>query len=80
LLLYHELCHLNLIGLVLQLAEPALMTSSLLVLMKHSSLQVAFASFGDASSDSALRLVVPPLNGCVNVLMDRSTPLPGGAP
>jgi hypothetical protein len=31
--------------------------------MKHSSLHVAFASFGDASSDSALRLVVHPSKG-----------------
>jgi hypothetical protein len=79
LLLYHQLCHLNLIGLVLQSAEPFLMTSSPLVLMKHSSLRVDFASFGDASSDSALCSVVPPpLNGCVNVLVDRSSPCQAG--
>jgi hypothetical protein len=76
LLLYHQLCHLNLIGLVLQPAKPALMTSSPLVWVGHSSLCVAFAFFGDASSDSALRFgrPPPPLKGCVDVLVDCSTP------
>jgi hypothetical protein len=55
------------------------MASSLLVLML-SSLYVAFAFFGDASSGSALCFGRLRSAGCVNVFVDRSMPLPGEMP